>query len=58
MIRFDDDLRKAIRRNKLLGMWAAEKLGLKPSTLYTRMKKLKIPNRAEKRTSSSSQSSS
>ena len=32
---------------------AAEKLGLKPSTLYTRMKKLKIPNRAEKLTSSS-----
>jgi hypothetical protein len=28
MITFDDDLRKAIRRNKLLGMWAAEKLGL------------------------------
>ena len=27
---------------------AARKLGLKPSTLYTRMKKLKIPNRSEK----------
>ena len=25
---FDDDLKKTIRRNKLLGMWAAEKLGL------------------------------
>jgi hypothetical protein len=23
-----DDLKKAIRRNKLLGMWAAEKLGI------------------------------
>ena len=28
MASFDDELRKAIRRNKLLGMWAAEKLGL------------------------------
>ena len=28
MATFDDDLRKTIRRNKLLGMWAAEKLGL------------------------------
>ena len=28
MASFDDDLRKTIRRNKLLGMWAAEKLGL------------------------------
>ncbi len=28
MTSFDDDLRKTIRRNKLLGMWAAEKLGL------------------------------
>ncbi len=28
MAGFDDELRKAIRRNKLLGMWAAEKLGL------------------------------
>ncbi len=28
MIAFDDDLRKTIRRNKLLGMWAAEKLAL------------------------------
>ena len=28
MVSFDDDLRKTIRRNKLLGMWAAEKLGL------------------------------
>jgi hypothetical protein len=28
MAGFDDDLRKTIRRNKLLGMWAAEKLGL------------------------------
>ncbi|HEX4555589.1 MAG TPA: ATPase inhibitor subunit zeta [Xanthobacteraceae bacterium] len=28
MAGFDDDLRKIIRRNKLLGMWAAEKLGL------------------------------
>lgn len=27
---------------------AAQKLGMKPSTLYTRMKKLKIPNRSEK----------
>ena len=25
---FDDEMRKTIRRNKLLGMWAAEKLGL------------------------------
>ena len=25
---FDDELRKTIRRNKLLGLWAAEKLGL------------------------------
>jgi hypothetical protein len=29
MAGFDDDLRKIIRRNKLLGMWAAEKLGLR-----------------------------
>src|SRR5262244_443617 len=28
MVSFDDDLRKTIRRNKLLGVWAAEKLGL------------------------------
>ena len=28
MVRFDDELRKTIRRNKLLGLWAAEKLGL------------------------------
>jgi hypothetical protein len=28
MAGFDDDLRKIIRRNKLLGMWAAEKLSL------------------------------
>jgi hypothetical protein len=28
MVTFDDELRKTIRRNKLLGMWAAEKLGL------------------------------
>ncbi len=28
MASFDDELRKTIRRNKLLGMWAAEKLGL------------------------------
>jgi len=28
MTSFDDDLRRTIRRNKLLGMWAAEKLGL------------------------------
>lgn len=28
MTNFDNDLRKTIRRNKLLGMWAAEKLGL------------------------------
>jgi hypothetical protein len=28
MVTFDDDLRRTIRRNKLLGMWAAEKLGL------------------------------
>ena len=28
MVTFDDDLRKTIRRNKLLGMWAAEKLRL------------------------------
>jgi hypothetical protein len=28
MAGFDDELRKTIRRNKLLGMWAAEKLGL------------------------------
>ena len=25
---FDDEMRKTIRRNKLLGLWAAEKLGL------------------------------
>src|SRR5689334_18884225 len=25
---FDDEMRRTIRRNKLLGMWAAEKLGL------------------------------
>ena len=29
MAGFDDDLRKIIRRNKLFGMWAAEKLGLR-----------------------------
>jgi len=28
MTSFDDDLRKTIRRNKLLGIWAAEKLRL------------------------------
>jgi hypothetical protein len=28
MAAFDDNLRKIIRRNKLLGLWAAEKLGL------------------------------
>ena len=28
MASFDDELRKTIRRNKLLGLWAAEKLGL------------------------------
>ncbi len=28
MTGFDDELRRIIRRNKLLGMWAAEKLGL------------------------------
>jgi hypothetical protein len=28
MTTFDDELRRTIRRNKLLGMWAAEKLGL------------------------------
>ncbi len=28
MTGFDDDVKKAIRRNKLLGLWAAEKLGL------------------------------
>ena len=28
MVSFDDELRKTIRRNKLLGLWAAEKLGL------------------------------
>jgi hypothetical protein len=28
MTSFDDDMRKTIRRNKLLGMWAAEKLGI------------------------------
>jgi hypothetical protein len=28
MVHFDDELRKTIRRNKLLGLWAAEKLGL------------------------------
>jgi hypothetical protein len=28
MTSFDDELRRTIRRNKLLGMWAAEKLGL------------------------------
>jgi len=28
MDRFDDELKTTIRRNKLLGMWAAEKLGL------------------------------
>jgi hypothetical protein len=28
MVTFDDELRKTIRRNKLLGLWAAEKLGL------------------------------
>jgi hypothetical protein len=28
LISFDDELRQTIRRNKLLGMWAAEKLGL------------------------------
>ncbi|HEU5275420.1 MAG TPA: ATPase inhibitor subunit zeta [Xanthobacteraceae bacterium] len=28
MTNFDDELRRTIRRNKLLGMWAAEKLGL------------------------------
>lgn len=28
MVRLDEDVRKIVRRNKLLGMWAAEKLGL------------------------------
>src|SRR5215469_16275385 len=28
MVIFDDELRKTNRRNKLLGLWAAEKLGL------------------------------
>src|SRR4051794_31218608 len=28
MSRFDDELKTTVRRNKLLGMWAAEKLGL------------------------------
>jgi len=28
MASFDDEMRKTIRRNKLLGLWAAEKLGL------------------------------
>jgi hypothetical protein len=28
MISSDDDWRKTVRRNKLLGLWAAEKLGL------------------------------
>lgn len=28
MTNFDDELRRTIRRNKLLGMWAAEKLCL------------------------------
>ena len=28
MTTFDDEMRRTIRRNKLLGMWAAEKLGL------------------------------
>lgn len=28
MANFDDELRRTIRRNKLLGMWAAEKLCL------------------------------
>jgi hypothetical protein len=28
MVTFDDELKKTIRRNKLLGLWAAEKLGL------------------------------
>jgi hypothetical protein len=28
MTSFDDELRRTIRRNKLLGIWAAEKLGL------------------------------
>jgi hypothetical protein len=28
---FDDEMRKTIRRNKLLGIWAAEKLGLSGS---------------------------
>jgi hypothetical protein len=28
MTSFDDDLRKLIRRNKLLGIWGAEKLGI------------------------------
>ncbi len=28
MTGFDDELRRTIRRNKLLGIWAAEKLGL------------------------------
>jgi hypothetical protein len=28
MTSFDEDLKQTIRRNKLLGMWAAEKLGL------------------------------
>ena len=29
MISSDDDWRKTVRRNKLLGMWAAEKLGIR-----------------------------
>src|SRR5215470_17836145 len=28
MTTFDDEMRRTIRRNKLLGMWAAERLGL------------------------------
>ena len=29
MISSDDDWRKTVRRNKLLGMWVAEKLGIR-----------------------------
>jgi hypothetical protein len=35
MTSFDDDLKRAIRRNKLLGMWAAEKLGLAGADVKT-----------------------
>ena len=39
---FDDELKTAIRRNMLLGMWAAEKLGLVGEKAETYAKDLAV----------------